>query len=95
MTAKDSITKELYDAFQKLELDRWDAIVAQDVLINSPAGRDLRGLEILKSWGGNSVGASLIKSTSSTSTSPSTIGARDEGSSRSTSTGSMRKTRSD
>ena len=50
MAAKDSITKELYDAFQKLELDRWDAIVAKDVLINSPAGRDLRGIEILKSW---------------------------------------------
>ncbi|HJZ70173.1 MAG TPA: nuclear transport factor 2 family protein [Vicinamibacterales bacterium] len=51
MAAKDSITKELYDAFQTLELDRWDAIVTQDVLINSPAGRDLHGLEILKAWG--------------------------------------------
>ena len=50
MAAKDSITKELYDAFQKLELDRWDAIVEKDILINSPAGRDLRGIQILKSW---------------------------------------------
>jgi hypothetical protein len=50
MAATERITKELYDAFQKLELDRWDGIVANDVLINSPAGRDLRGIEILKSW---------------------------------------------
>src|SRR5262245_34377426 len=50
MTANNSITKELYDAFQKLEVDRWDAIVANDVLINSPAGRDMRGIEILKAW---------------------------------------------
>ena len=50
MAAKDSITKELYDAFQKLELDRWDAIVEKDVLINSPAGRNLRGNQTLKSW---------------------------------------------
>jgi hypothetical protein len=50
MAATDRITKELYDAFQKLELDRWDGIVANDVLINSPAGRDLRRIEILKSW---------------------------------------------
>jgi hypothetical protein len=50
MAATDLITKELYDAFQRLELDRWDSIVSKDVRINSPAGRDLRGIEILKSW---------------------------------------------
>src|SRR5262245_8540482 len=51
MGGKNSITTELYDAFQKIELDRWDAIVAKDVVINSPAGRDLRGLDALKAWG--------------------------------------------
>jgi SnoaL-like polyketide cyclase len=51
MGRNDSITHELYDAFQKIELDRWDAIVAKDVLINSPAGRNLRGLDTLKAWG--------------------------------------------
>jgi hypothetical protein len=50
MGGKDSITKELYDAFAKIELERWDSIVAKDVLINSPAGRDLRGLDVLKAW---------------------------------------------
>jgi hypothetical protein len=32
----------LYDAFQRVELDREDAIVDADVFVNSPAGRELR-----------------------------------------------------
>jgi hypothetical protein len=50
MAAKNTLTRELYDAFQTLELDRWDAIVSADVLIDSPAGRGLRGLDVLKGW---------------------------------------------
>jgi SnoaL-like polyketide cyclase len=46
-----SITREWYDAFQRRELDRWDSIVAEDVLINSPAGYAMRGLEGLKDFG--------------------------------------------
>jgi hypothetical protein len=46
-----TITREWYDAFQRREFDRWDAIVAEDVLINSPAGYGMRGLEGLKEFG--------------------------------------------
>jgi hypothetical protein len=44
------LTREIYDAFQRIEFDRWDAVIADDVLINSPAGRDLRGLATLKEF---------------------------------------------
>jgi ketosteroid isomerase-like protein len=44
------ITRELYDAFQRVELDRWDALIAEDVLVNSPAGFGIRGLAVLKDW---------------------------------------------
>lgn len=44
------LTGDLYDAFQRVELDRWDAIIAPDVLINSPAGFGMVGLDVLKSW---------------------------------------------
>jgi SnoaL-like domain len=47
------ITREWYDAFQSAELDRWDAIVADDVLINSPAGYGMEGLKLLKDWAAN------------------------------------------
>jgi hypothetical protein len=46
------ITREIYDAFQRVEFDRWDALIADDVLINSPAGRDLQGLDTLKEFAG-------------------------------------------
>jgi hypothetical protein len=44
------LTRELCDAFQRVEFDRWDAIVADDVLINSRAGSDIRGLKTLKEF---------------------------------------------
>jgi hypothetical protein len=46
----DTITRELYDAFQRVELKRWDAIIAEDVKLNSPAGWAMQGLPTLKSW---------------------------------------------
>lgn len=46
-----SITREWYDAFQRGELDRWDAIMAEDVLINSSASYGMRGLEGFKEYG--------------------------------------------
>jgi hypothetical protein len=49
-TETTTITRERYDAFQRRELDRWDAIVAEDALINSPAGYGFRGLEGLKEF---------------------------------------------
>jgi SnoaL-like domain len=45
-----TITREIYDAFQRVEFDRWDAVIADDVLINSPAGQGLQGLATLKQW---------------------------------------------
>jgi hypothetical protein len=45
-----TITRELYEAFQRVEFDRWDAIISEDVLINSPAGFGLTGLEPLKEF---------------------------------------------
>jgi uncharacterized protein YbjT (DUF2867 family) len=45
-----ALTHELYDAFQRVELDRWDAIIAPDVLINSPVGRGITGLVPFKQW---------------------------------------------
>jgi hypothetical protein len=49
-TTTETITREIYDAFQRAELDRWDAVMADDLLINSPAGRGMRGLTTLKGW---------------------------------------------
>jgi hypothetical protein len=40
--------RELYDALQGVELDRLDAIVAEDVVIDTPAGLGVRGLAALK-----------------------------------------------
>jgi SnoaL-like domain len=48
-----TITREWYDAFQHGEFDRWDAIMADDVLINSPAGYGMEGLAVLKDWAAN------------------------------------------
>jgi hypothetical protein len=44
------ITRQVDDAFQRVELDRRDAVIADDVLINSPAGYGIQGREALKSW---------------------------------------------
>jgi hypothetical protein len=44
------ITRQVYDAFQRAELDRWDAVIADDVLINSPAGYGMQGRDALKTW---------------------------------------------
>src|SRR5262245_18997836 len=46
-----TITREWYDAFQRREFDRWDAIMTEDLLVNSPAGYGMRGLEGLKAFG--------------------------------------------
>jgi SnoaL-like domain len=45
-----TLTRDLYDAFQRAELDRWDDIIAVDVLVNSPAGFGLHGLATFKAW---------------------------------------------
>ncbi len=44
------LTRQIYDAFQRVQFDRWDAVIAEDVLVNSPAGRGLSGLAALKDF---------------------------------------------
>lgn len=47
-----TLTRELYEGLQRGEFDRWDPIVAGDVLLNSPALFGQRGLKALKEWAG-------------------------------------------
>jgi hypothetical protein len=39
---------------QRAEFDRWDAVIADDVEINSPAGYGMSGLQVLKEWAASS-----------------------------------------
>jgi len=39
------------------EFERWDALVAENVLVNSTMGRDIHGREALKSWAAQFVNA--------------------------------------
>jgi hypothetical protein len=48
--AELSLTQAIYEGFSQGRLDRWDAYFDSGVLINSPAGRDIVGLEALKAW---------------------------------------------
>lgn len=45
------LTLEIYEAFANNELDRWDAVIRPDVKLNSPAGRDIVGIDALKAFG--------------------------------------------
>lgn len=45
-----SLTLDIYEGFALGRLERWDAIFHPDVLINSPAGRDIVGRASLKAW---------------------------------------------
>jgi hypothetical protein len=44
------LTRAIYEGFQRAELERWDGIIDDEVLINSPAGFGLRGLSTLKEF---------------------------------------------
>lgn len=57
MTVQYPFVRELYDAFQLGELDRWDMLVAAEVLANSTMGRNIQGLETLKGWASQFVNA--------------------------------------
>ena len=52
-TETRTITREIYEAFQRVAFDRWDAVIAEDVLINSPAAYGLQGLATLKEFAAN------------------------------------------
>jgi SnoaL-like polyketide cyclase len=45
-----TITRDFYEAFQRVEFDGWDVIIKDDVLINSPAGFGIRGLPTFKEF---------------------------------------------
>jgi hypothetical protein len=47
---ESTITRAFYEAFQRVKFDRWDTIIAQDALINSPAGLGIRGLQTFKDF---------------------------------------------
>ncbi len=49
-TKPSSLTRDIYDAFQRGQLDRWDAVIADDVVTNSPAKIGTRGRAALKAW---------------------------------------------
>lgn len=49
-TKPSSLTRDIYDAFQRGQLDRWDAVMADDVVTNSPAKFGTRGRAALKAW---------------------------------------------
>lgn len=61
MTVQYPFVRELYDAFQLGEFDRWDALVAEDVLVNSTMGRDIHGRDNLKSWASQFVNSLLAR----------------------------------
>ncbi len=48
----DTVAREFYDAFQKGEFDRFDAIVHPDVVTNSSASFGNKGIDALKGWAG-------------------------------------------
>jgi hypothetical protein len=45
------LTMEIYEAFALNQLDRWDGLIRPDVKVNSPAGRDIVGIDALKAFG--------------------------------------------
>jgi len=45
------LTLEIYEAFALNQLDRWDGLIRPDVKVNSPAGRDIVGIDALKAFG--------------------------------------------
>ena len=47
-TTGPKVTLEIYKGIAWDELDRWDAVIHPDVKANSPAGRNINGLQTLK-----------------------------------------------
>ncbi len=45
-----NIAREVYDAFQSGEFDRWDEIIHPEVVTNSSAKFGSQGIEALKAW---------------------------------------------
>jgi ketosteroid isomerase-like protein len=49
-SAGQTITRQIYDSFQRGQLDRWDTLLAEDVVINSPARFGTKGRAAAKGW---------------------------------------------
>jgi hypothetical protein len=45
-----TLTRDWYEAFQRAQFDGWDAILSDDVLLNSPVGFGVRGLRTFKDF---------------------------------------------
>jgi hypothetical protein len=45
------ITREFREAFQRVDFERWNALIAEDVLINSPGHRARRAGRRMKADG--------------------------------------------
>jgi hypothetical protein len=45
-----SITREIYEGFQRAEFSRWDAVISKDVEIFGPGLWGGKGLDYLKRW---------------------------------------------
>ena len=48
--AEPNITLEIYKGLAFDDLDRWDAVIHPEVKANSPAGRNIQGLQTLKKF---------------------------------------------
>lgn len=48
--ADQTITRQIYEAFQRGQLDRWDALFADDVVTNSSAKFGVQGRAAVKAW---------------------------------------------
>jgi hypothetical protein len=53
INTQTSLTREIYEGFQRVEFERWDSLIAEDVVINSPAGYGMSGISLLKDWAAN------------------------------------------
>jgi hypothetical protein len=51
--SEQTITRAIYDAFQRADFAGWDGIIAPDVHLNSPAGYGMSSLALLKDWASN------------------------------------------
>lgn len=55
VNATPSITREIYEGFQRGEFQRWDAVIDPDVELLSGGNWGGRGIDLLKTWGGEFV----------------------------------------
>ncbi|MFI1564457.1 nuclear transport factor 2 family protein [Streptomyces sp. NPDC020490] len=45
-----TLTREIYEGFQRGEFHRWDAVIDPDVKLLTPPSWEMRGLDALKGW---------------------------------------------